>query len=90
MMEVHLCLSRDSIFHGFPGRAPGLTETLPLRINMHEDIVTAMGSLDLAAGITGNPFRAIVPVQDGTPPVQEVDTIIQIIQKVFIELKGNF
>jgi hypothetical protein len=57
---------------------------------MHEDIVTAMGSLDLAAGITGNPFRAIVPVQDRTPPVQEVDTIIQIIQKVFIELKGNF
>jgi hypothetical protein len=57
---------------------------------MHEDIVPAKGPLDLAAGITGNPFRAIVPVQDGTPPVQEVDTIIQIIQKVFIELKGNF
>jgi len=43
---------------------------------MHKDIVPAMRALDLAAGIPGNPFRAIVPVQDRTLPIQEVDTIV--------------
>jgi hypothetical protein len=57
---------------------------VPLIIHVHQDIVPAVGTNDFISRIAGDSFRPLVPVDNFPVPVDEIDTVMQVVEKTLV------
>jgi hypothetical protein len=86
MVQKDFCLAYASVLHARNQRAMTLTKHNAIGSNVVEQIIFAGAAYHLVARIACNTLGPFIPIGDYAFTIHKVDTIIQIIYYVFIEI----
>ena len=67
-------------------RAPRLAQRIPILIDMHQQVISATFAKDLGIFKTRDALSAAVPVGDAALYINEIDSVVQIVQYAFVEV----
>jgi hypothetical protein len=84
-MKVDLGLSAVPVLEGFFQGTIRVTEVFATVVYVCKEVVVTGFTQGVRTGVPGEFFGALVPIGDYAFPIDEIDTVVQVVDKVLIE-----